>query len=66
MTKITGTPIRTVRMDDSLWKRFGKVADDRSAVLRAFIHWYIGDEGWPMPTRKVEPITEAEDSHSGA
>jgi len=48
------TPVKTVRMDDLLWRRFGDHARDRSAVIRQFIHWYIGDEGWPAPRRPVD------------
>jgi hypothetical protein len=66
MTKITGTPIRTVRMDDSLWNRFGEFSEDRSATIRAWIHWYVGDEGWPAPSRSVEPVTEPDPPQSRA
>lgn len=45
------TPRKTVRMEDPLWERFGAVAPDRSAVIRQFIHWYVGDEGWEVPQR---------------
>ncbi len=66
MANLTGTPIRTVRMDDSLWNRFGELTEDRSATIRAFIHWYVGDEGWPAPTRSAEPISDREAPSSGA
>ena len=44
-----GTPFRRIRMDDDLWERLEaavKRADpdgNRSAVLRKFARWYVGD-----------------------
>ncbi len=44
-----GTPFRRIRMDDDLWERLeiaAKAADpdsNRSAVLRRFARWYVGD-----------------------
>lgn len=55
------TAIRTVRMDDPLWERFGAATDDRSAVIRQFVHWYVGDEGWELPSRPEQPVPVRED-----
>lgn len=55
-----GTPFRRIRMDDDLWQRLEeavKRADpdsNRSAVLRRFARWYVGDMD-EMPTRP-EPV----------
>lgn len=44
-----GTPFRRIRMDDDLWERLDeavKRADpdsNRSALLRKFARWYVGD-----------------------
>jgi hypothetical protein len=44
-----GTPFRRIRLDDDLWGRFDravKIADpdsNRSAVIRRFARWYVGD-----------------------
>ena len=44
-----GTPFRRIRMDDDLWKRLDEAAKqadpdaNRSAVLRRFARWYVGD-----------------------
>jgi len=44
-----GTPFRRIRLDDDLWERLEeavKRADpdsNRSAVLRKFARWYVGD-----------------------
>jgi hypothetical protein len=47
-----GTPTRPIRIDPELWERFGEVADpDRSAVLRDFIRWYVGEPGVKAPKR---------------
>lgn len=47
-----GNPNRAFRLDDlGLWDRFGQVAEpDRSAVLREFIRYYVGD--LPRPPRR--------------
>lgn len=58
------TQPRQFRVDDDLWERFGDAAGDRAPVLRAFMHWYVGDEGWPLPTRSAEPITDGDASPS--
>ena len=55
-----GTPFRRIRMDDDLWERLDeavKRADpdaNRSAVLRKFARWYVGDidEMPQRPTRQ--------------
>lgn len=42
-----GTTRQTVRIDALLWQRFGNSAEkadrDRSALLREFVRWYVGD-----------------------
>lgn len=47
----------TLRIDPELWEEFGDVIDDRSAVLRAFVEWYVRRPGArmpPRPTRSAE------------
>lgn len=58
---VEGTPFRRVRMDGDLWERLEeavKRADpdsNRSAVLRKFARWYVGDiEEMPQrPAKKA-------------
>lgn len=44
-----GTPFRRIRIDDDLWERLDEAAkrmdpdSNRSAVLRRFARWYVGD-----------------------
>ena len=44
-----GTPFRRIRIDDDLWERFDDAVhradpdSNRSAVLRRFTRWYVGD-----------------------
>ncbi len=44
-----GTPFRRIRMDNDLWERLDKAAkaadpdSNRSALLRKFARWYVGD-----------------------
>ena len=44
-----GTPFRRIRMDESLWARLDEAVkrtdpdDNRSALLRRFARWYVGD-----------------------
>jgi Ribbon-helix-helix protein, copG family len=44
-----GTPFRRIRLDDDLWERLEKAVkradpdSSRSAVLRRFARWYVGD-----------------------
>jgi hypothetical protein len=50
-----GTDRRGIRVDRSLWQRFGQATvereDGRSGVLREFMRWYLGDEGAQLPQR---------------
>jgi len=46
-----GTPNITVRMDPDLWDDLGRITDDRSELLRAFIRWYLRTPGAKLPTR---------------
>jgi hypothetical protein len=46
------TPLQNVRVERDLWLAFGAVAEpDRSAVLREFIRWYVGEPGVKAPRR---------------
>lgn len=51
-----GTPFRRIRMDDDLWRKLDEAAktmdpdSNRSAVLRKFARWYVGDIN-EMPAR---------------
>jgi hypothetical protein len=46
-----GTDNVTLRLDPNLWQRFGELTDDRSAVLRDFVRWYVREAGVKMPRR---------------
>lgn len=47
-----GTKLQNVRVEPDLWAEFGELAEpDRSAVLRAFIEWYVRKSGAKMPKR---------------
>lgn len=45
------TPMHTIRIDADLWTAFGVAANDRTAVLREFIRWYVRDPGAKAPRR---------------
>ena len=46
------TPVQRFRLDADRWDRFGEAAKpDRSAVLREFVRWYIGEKGARLPKR---------------
>ncbi|MGW4825473.1 hypothetical protein ACWEP4_43020 [Streptomyces sp. NPDC004227] len=49
------TPTRPIRVDLGMWASFGKAAaeqgSDRSATLRAFMAWYLGEPGAELPER---------------
>jgi metal-responsive CopG/Arc/MetJ family transcriptional regulator len=57
------TPHHQVRVERGLWDRFGAAVGrqdtDRSEAIRAFIRWYVSDEGAKMPKRpsagSIEP-----------
>lgn len=55
MSPSRGTPTKPVRVDADLWERFGAAAEgqgtDRSALIRDFMRWYIGDPKAKMPRR---------------
>lgn len=57
------TPSRPIRVDQELWASFGEAAGDqgmdRSAVLRAFMDWYIREPGAKLPDRPERPVIEA-------
>ncbi|MER6778476.1 MULTISPECIES: hypothetical protein [unclassified Streptomyces] len=48
-------PTRPIRVDLGDWADFGEAAKsmgtDRSAALRAFMHWYLRKPGAKLPTR---------------
>lgn len=50
-----GTPLRSFRLSEVIWERFGAAAkqagSNRVAVLRAFILWYLGYPGAELPQR---------------
>lgn len=53
-----GTPMKSFRLSDVLWERFGQSAKaagmTRPAVLKAFILWYLGYPGAELPERPVQ------------
>ena len=55
----TPTPLRTFRIDPSLWERFGESAtsadSDRSALARDLIRWYAREPGAKLPKRPDPP-----------
>jgi hypothetical protein len=60
------TPISRFRIDAETWRAFGEAvptATDRSAVLRAFIAWYLRQPGARLPKRPEAP---QEDMPTGA
>lgn len=66
-----GRPNITIRMDPDQWERFGQLTDDRSAVVRALVAWYVRDPGAKLPRRPGiprtdEPITDGDGPHSAA
>jgi hypothetical protein len=54
-----GTARQTIRIDEATWERFGNASAaagaDRSAVLRDFIRWYVGEPGTALPERPEPP-----------
>jgi len=54
-----GTPFRRIRLDDDLWERLelaARRADpdlNRSALIRRFARWYVGDID--EPPKRPEP-----------
>lgn len=51
LVKDTHTRHRPIRVDDALWDAFGAIVGERnrSAVIRDFIRWYIGERGARLP-----------------
>lgn len=45
------TPMRTIRLDDDLWRALGDATDDRSATIRDFARWYVREPGAKLPRR---------------
>lgn len=48
------TPIQRFRLDTEEWQAFGEATPDdadRSAVLRAFVAWYLRRPGAKLPSR---------------
>lgn len=59
-----GTNNVTLRLDESLWNRLGELTDDRSALLRQFIRWYVREPDAKMPRRPGVNRTD-EGDHGG-
>jgi hypothetical protein len=59
--KDTHTKHRPIRVDAELWTAFGQLVGDRnrSAVIREFIRWYVGERGAKLPR---PPKADAEPS----
>lgn len=53
-----GTDNITLRLDRALWEEFGDLVEDRSAVLRQFVQWYVRRPDAKMPRRPGEPARE--------
>lgn len=57
------TPTRPIRVDLTEWGIFGEAANaqdsDRSAMLRAFMDWYLHKPGSKTPTRPTKAAVEA-------
>jgi hypothetical protein len=55
--KAKGTPNQHFRIPSDRWERFGErtraAGTDRSAALRAFVDWYLGDDD-ALPPRDAE------------
>jgi antitoxin component of RelBE/YafQ-DinJ toxin-antitoxin module len=49
------TANRTIRIDETLWANAGAVAKahgtDRATVIKAFLRWYIAEDGAELPDR---------------
>ncbi len=60
-----GTNNITVRMDADLWGEFGALADDRSALLRQFVEWYVRRPGAKRPSRPTE-VDRTDDGDQGS
>lgn len=60
------TPLRPVRVEASLWEEFGRLVGkrNRSAVIRDFIRWYVGERGAKLPKRPLQPSSQAEPSET--
>lgn len=54
------TPLRPVRVEDDLWREFGQLVGERrrSAVIRDFIRWYVGEKGARLPARPDKVATQ--------
>ena len=53
-----GTDNITLRLDRALWEEFGDLVEDRSAVLRQFVQWYVRRPDAKMPRRPGELARE--------
>lgn len=58
------TPHRQFRLEGDLWEKFEAAATqagaDRSTVLRAFVMWFVREQGAKMPKRP--PTAESNDA----
>lgn len=59
--KDTHTRHRPIRVDADLWAAFGRLVGERnrSAVIRDFIRWYVGERGAKLP-RPPKPSEDAD------
>jgi hypothetical protein len=48
-------------LDRRMWKRLGRAVDNRAAVLRAFIAWYLREPGARLPQRPERLPADTED-----
>ncbi|MEV4181664.1 hypothetical protein AB0J28_09475 [Streptosporangium canum] len=61
--KDTHTRHRPIRVDDDLWVAFGRLVGERnrSAVIRDFIRWYVGERGAKAPKRPTPDAAQPSD-----
>lgn len=60
------TPMHTIRIEESLWRRFGAAAGDRTGTIRDFIRWYVREPGARLPTRPRSDVTRSDSAdHEG-
>lgn len=56
------SPLQNFRLDRPLWRRFGRATakngTNRTAALRQFVLWYLGDEDTALPVRPNTPTPE--------
>lgn len=60
-----GTNNITVRMPEDLWRDFGALTEDRSALLRQFVEWYVRRPGAKRPQRPLG-VSRMDDGDQGS